>query len=248
MAVAIVPARGGSKSIPYKNIKPFCGQPLIYWCLRALQKSECVTEVIVATEDARIAEVVHDFGLSKVALYRRSQESARDGSQSEEVMMEYLRHRIELAEDYIEQDAPYMLAQCTSPYVTAQDIDGALREMQSQSLDSILSGVQFKRFFWEREYKDNRGNKDPLVFVPSNYDPNHRPLRQEWEGSYLENGAFYVTKMSQFLQTGQRLNGRIGFYCMPDFAHVEIDDEHDWVMAEKIMERFCQDALSNTYL
>ena len=90
--IAFIPARGGSKSIPEKNIKSFCGKPLIYWNLKELQKSE-VDKVIVATDSEKIKSVVNSFGFSKVNVYDRQEENSKDSSSAESVMLEYINSK-----------------------------------------------------------------------------------------------------------------------------------------------------------
>ena len=87
--IAFIPARGGSKSIPEKNIKYFCGKPLIYWNLHELQKSE-VDEIVVATDSDNIKLVVESFKFSKVKVYDRNSENSQDTSSTESVMIEYI--------------------------------------------------------------------------------------------------------------------------------------------------------------
>ena len=90
--IAFVPARGGSKSIPSKNIKSFCGKPLIFWCLQELQNSN-VDEIIVATDSVEIKDVVNTFKFSKVKVYDRKEENAKDNSSTESVMLEYINFK-----------------------------------------------------------------------------------------------------------------------------------------------------------
>ncbi|MEM1123682.1 MAG: acylneuraminate cytidylyltransferase, partial [Bacteroidota bacterium] len=88
--VAFVPVRGGSKSIPLKNIKSLCGKPLIYWNLEALELADCIDKVVVATDSEEIANCATSFGFNKVEIYYRDAINARDTSSTESVMLEYL--------------------------------------------------------------------------------------------------------------------------------------------------------------
>ena len=88
--IAFIPARGGSKSILQKNIKVFCGKPLIFWNLQELQKSD-VDEIIVATDSDEIKSIVNAFNFSKVKVYDRIKDNAQDISSTESVMLEYIK-------------------------------------------------------------------------------------------------------------------------------------------------------------
>src|SRR5690554_6638676 len=103
--VAFVPVRGGSRSIPLKNIRPFCGKPLIYWNLKALQSAPGVDKVVVSTDSEAIEQVVQGFGFSKVELFSRSPESATDTASTESAMLDYITR----AGDTLKSDDLFML-------------------------------------------------------------------------------------------------------------------------------------------
>ena len=90
MNIAFIPARCGSKAIRFKNIKEFCGKPLIYWNLLALQNATLVDKVYVATDCIEISEVVENFGFDKVKIYMRDRVNAQDESSTEDVMLEFI--------------------------------------------------------------------------------------------------------------------------------------------------------------
>src|ERR1700752_4219945 len=115
MAVAFIPVRGGSKSIPSKNIKLFCGKPLVYWCAKALQDSKSIDTIVIATDSEVIKQTVLTFGFSKLVVYDRDPANAADTSSTEAVMLEYLAKVNLPAEKY------FVLVQATSPFVTGTD-------------------------------------------------------------------------------------------------------------------------------
>src|SRR5690554_4759584 len=90
MVSAFIPLRSGSKSIPRKNIKDFCGKPLVFWCLDALEKAVLVDRVIVAIDSNEFQDVINSFGFKKVSVYWREPVNAADTSSTESVMLEYL--------------------------------------------------------------------------------------------------------------------------------------------------------------
>lgn len=217
--VAIVPARGGSRSIPRKNVLPFAGMPLLYWVVRAAHRCAAVDHVFVATEDHEIAETVRGFGFGDTSIFHRSAASASDAAASEAVLLEIAGQ--------VDFDTLVFL-QATSPFTTEDDLAEALALFTSQGFDSLLSVVAFKRFLWEER---------DAGAAPLNYDYRQRPRRQAFPGCYLENGAFYVCARRHLIERRNRLGGRIGLYVMPAYTGVEIDEPDDWVVAEALFRR-----------
>ena len=176
MNIAFIPVRGGSKSIPQKNIKMFCGRPLVFWCLDALQKSDGIDQIFVATDCEEIKRVVNDFKFSKVTVYDRRDEHAQDHSSTEDVMLEFLNER------HFEETDLFLLVQATSPLTETADFDRALEILKSEKSDSLLTCVRTKSFFWGDDG------------APINYEYLRRPRRQDFDGTLVENGAFYNDK------------------------------------------------------
>lgn len=219
MVIAFIPVRGGSKSIPLKNIKLFCGKPLVCWNIEALEQCKAVDEVVVATDSDRIEEVVTSQGYKKTRVYRRLAENACDTASTESVMLEYI-HNAQLSAEHI-----FMLVQATSPLTETIHFTEALQLYAKGDYDSILSCVRNYRFFW---------NADGTSM---NYDYMNRPRRQNFGGMLMENGAFYINKVGHILANGNRLGGRIGIYEMPEYTATEIDEPDDWVVLENLMRR-----------
>jgi len=220
MNIAFVPARCGSKSIKFKNIKKFCGKPLIYWSLLTLQKANLVDEIYVASDCDEILNIVDEFGFKKVNLYKRDKSNAQDNSSSEAVMLEFLQKK------NFDDDDMFLLVQVTSPTTTSQDINNAIDKLKAQNKDSLLSVVREKKFFW---------NDD---FNPINYDFKSRPRRQDFNGVLLENGAFYINKVKNILRDKNRLSGEVCFYEMKDYNSIDIDEQIDWEIAETYMKEY----------
>jgi len=218
--IAFVPARSRSTSIPQKNIKLFCGKPLIYWCLASLQKSQHIDSIIVATDSNRIALTVDTFNFSKISIYRRKKENATPTSSTESVMLEYLEAKP------LANDDNFLLVQATSPFTTYKNFDEALSLYNSSKSESLLSCALVKRFFWDK-------NNNPI-----NYNPRHRPRRQDFGGSFVENGALYINKVENIIKYKNRLSGKISIYEMPDFTAIELDEEDDWLIGEALMKKY----------
>jgi len=220
MNIAFVPVRCGSKSIPFKNIKFFCGKPLIYWSLKAIEESISIQKAIVATDCADIKNIVLEFGFSKVEVFDRSRENAADTSSTESVLLEYLG-----ATDYNNKDYLF-LVQATSPLIQSSDFDNALSQLIDSRKDSLLTCARVKRFFWADNAK------------PINYDYTNRPRRQDFIGQLVENGSFYINQIGNIVKNKNRLSGEIAIYEMPEYTYIELDEQDDWLLAEALMRKY----------
>jgi N-acylneuraminate cytidylyltransferase len=218
--IAFVPVRGGSKGIPRKNIKLFCGKPLIYWVLNELNKTKKVDEIILATDSDEIKNVVEAFGMAKVKVYWRNPLNATDVASTESVILEYL------SKTKLNDSDIFILVQATSPFTQTIDIENALNQIYKTKADSLLSCALLKRFFWSEDG------------IAKNYDINNRPRRQDFKGELVENGAFYINTVGNIKKYSNRLSGKICIYEMPEYTSVEIDEEEDWIIAEKIMHKY----------
>lgn len=219
MTLAFIPVRGGSKSIPLKNIKLFCGKPLVYWNVVALQNAPSIDKIIVATDSPIIKETVSSFGFDKVIVYDRKAENAVDTASTESVMLEYIE-----AAKLSDADV-FMLVQATSPLTETSHFEEGMQLYNKGNFDSVISCVRNKRFFWN----DNGTSK--------NYDYRARPRRQEFDGMFMENGAFYINTVANIKKDKNRLSGKIGIFEMPEYTATEIDEPDDWVILENLMQR-----------
>jgi N-acylneuraminate cytidylyltransferase len=217
--IAFIPVRGGSKSIPLKNIKLLCGKPLVYWSMLTLEKTGTIDEMIIATDSDEIEQIILSFYFSKTRIYRRSAENADDTASTESVMLEYLE-KSTLADEDI-----FVLVQATSPLTKTKHFSEALNLYSTNQYDSLLTCVQNYRFFWN----ENGTSK--------NYDYRQRPRRQNFDGQLMENGAFYINRVGNIKRTRNRLSGKIGIYEMPEYTATEIDELDDWIILESLMRR-----------
>ena len=204
--VALIPLRGGSKSIPKKNIKEICGKPLCEWVIQAAVNCLSIDEVYVSTDSVEIQDVVENLNLG-VTIINRPAEYASDEATTEAVMLHFMQQ--------IDFDR-LVTIQATSPLLKAHDLDAALIQFEQEELDSMVSAVRSKRFFW---------NDDGS---PINYDPLNRPRRQDFKGTLMENGAFYIATRDVLLKYKCRLGGIIGVFEMPESTAYEIDEPSDW--------------------
>ena len=223
MNIAFIPVRGGSKSIPLKNIKILNGKPLVYWTTKATNDADCIDKVIIATDSEEIKNVVQTFDLSKVEIFDRNPENATDTASTESVMLEFI------SQSNLNPEDNFFLVQATSPLLKSEHIENMYKKFLTSGADSIFSGAVEKQFHWligEKEVK------------PVNYDYRNRPRRQEFEGLVAENGACYINSVGNILRDKCRLSGRINFFELPSYTAYEIDEEEDWVIIEALMKRY----------
>jgi len=214
--IAFIPARSGSKSIPKKNIKNFNGKPLIHWVINAALNCDLIDHVYVSTDGDEIAEKVKLISNKKLSVVKRSDKTSTDTASTESAMFEF-------AKDH--EFDNIILIQPTSPLLNNIDLESAINKYNIYNADSLLSVVRQKRFIW-KESKN--------YIKPVNYDPQSRPLRQDFEGFYIENGAFYITSRKALYDSNSRISGNVIFYEMHENTYFEIDDPSDWIIAESL--------------
>lgn len=225
MNVAFIPVRGGSKSIPLKNIKIMCNKPLVYWTVAAACACNKIDAVYVATDSEQIRQVVEGFRqegeiFEKLNVIQRSDESASDTASTEFAMLEF-------AKEY--EFEHIVLIQATSPLLTSKELEQGFDIYEEEDTDSVLSVVRQKRFNWNIDHEG--------IASPINYDVYKRPRRQEYEGYFVENGAFYITSKQGLIKSGNRVFGRIKLCEMSEDAYWEIDEPDDWVIIEYLLKR-----------
>ena len=221
--VAFIPVRGGSKSIPLKNIKYLCGKPLVYWSAKAACEAATIDKVYVATDSNEIRKEITDFCnlekevFSKLEVVDRSKENASDTASTESVMLEFAGKN-----DF----ETIVLVQATSPLISGKDIDGGMNVFKTPGTDSVISLVQQKRFLWKK-------CNEHVEAI--NYDLNNRPRRQEFDGYLMENGAFYITSKKALMESKNRISGTIRAYVMSEDSSIEIDEPKDFIVVEQLL-------------
>jgi len=218
--IAFIPVRCGSKSIYLKNIRDFCGKPLVYWNIEALNRTSGIDEICVATDCNEIKDVVNSFNISKVTVYDRNPINAQDFSSTEDVMLEFIENQ------KLDDENTFILVQATSPLTESTDFAEALNLYQNDGIDSVLTCAREKKFYWSADGK------------PLNYDFNDRPRRQDFEGSLWETGAFYINSVTNIRKHRNRLSGNIAVFEIPSFKGVDLDEPDDWMWAENLMRKY----------
>jgi YrbI family 3-deoxy-D-manno-octulosonate 8-phosphate phosphatase len=219
--VAIIPARGGSKGIPRKNVRLLNGKPLLAYTIEQATQSSFVTRAIVSTDDNEIASVAQRYGAEVV---HRPAEISGDDASSESALLHAL--------DWLEQVEGYepeltVFLQCTAPLTLSQDIDGTVEVLLKEEADTALAVTPFHYFLWERGPNGNA--------VGVNHKKQVRLLRQCQEPQYLEAGAVYVMRTKQFKSVKHRFFGKTALYVMPSERRLEIDEPVDFRVAEILL-------------
>lgn len=220
--LAIIPARGGSKGIPRKNVRPLAGKPLIAHTIEHARQAHSVSRVVVSTDDPEIATVSQHYGAQVVW---RPAEASGDTASSESALLHAL--------DFLEQTEGYqpdlvVFLQCTSPIRRPKDIDQAVQTLLDEDADSLLSVVPFHLFIWR--LVDGQGQS-------VDYDYHRRPRRQNRQPEYMENGSIYVFKPWVLRQFDNRLGGKIALYVMDSWSSVDINTLRDLELCEWIASR-----------
>ncbi|WP_230292261.1 acylneuraminate cytidylyltransferase [Croceicoccus sp. Ery5] len=230
--LAIIPARGGSKGIPRKNVLPLAGKPLIAHSIHAALAATRVTRVVVSTDDPEIAAVAKQYGAE---VLMRPDELAGDIARSEDALLHVLEE-LERAEAY-RPDAIAFL-QCTSPLTDSDDIDGTLAALDTQQADSALAVVPFHYFLWSQQAD---GSADGI-----NHDKSFRLMRQQRQPEFVETGAVYAMRTEGFRTAGFRFFGKTVMHEIPVEHWQEIDEPADFRIAEERMARMARQRPART--
>jgi N-acylneuraminate cytidylyltransferase len=216
-AIAIIPARGGSKGIPNKNLQTVGGITLLARTVSACLKSDSITAVYVSTDSDEIAAVALKSGAQVI---RRPADISGDTASSESALL----HALNEIEKTSSLPSNVLFAQCTSPFISHTDIDGILQLLKDH--DSALTVTHNHAFIWRR---DNSGNA-----IGINHDSAIRLPRQQLDPEFKETGALYAMNIYQFRKSGHRFFGRIGMYEVPVDRSMEIDDPEDLRLANTL--------------
>jgi len=221
--VAFIPARGGSKGIPGKNIRPVAGKPLVVHSIEYAAASDRISEIYVSTDDEKIAALSRSAGAQ---IIERPAHLSGDTATTESAVA----HGLEwMQAKGIEPDA-IVLLQATSPFRPRNSLTPILRHFEQGGFDSLLTLSPTHRFFWRVEGETARAEYDFLS----------RPRRQDMKPEnirYVENGSLYVFTSEHFKRMGNRLGGKIGYYIFPEAYAPEIDNETDLQYIEQLMKQ-----------
>jgi CMP-N,N'-diacetyllegionaminic acid synthase len=218
--LVVIPARGGSKGIPKKNIKVLAGKPLIAWTICSVLEENCLMKVVVSTDDEEIAEVSKSFGAE---VLRRPSWLSGDDSPTDRTLV----HTFETLE-VSNKFSHIVLLQPTSPIRRFGVISQAFNQLVGDNSDSLVGASEISPFIWHGETANAR---------PS-YDLVNRKMRQNFalsDTSYLENGSIYVTSSSALKKSGSRVSGRVSIFAMSKVESLEIDTLDDFESVERLL-------------
>ncbi|MFT4283481.1 MAG: acylneuraminate cytidylyltransferase [Protaetiibacter sp.] len=218
--VAIIPARGGSRGVPRKNVRRVGGVPLIVRAVRAAVAAAAVDRVVVSTDDAEIAELARAHGAEVV---ERPAELAGDVASSESA----LDHALAVLDGRGVDVGVIVFLQATSPFIDPRALDAAIASVREGGVDVAFSAVPSWGFLW-RPRADARG------VTGVNHDPARRPRRQDRPAEFLETGAFYVLDAPGYRAAGHRFFGVVAPALVPEQTAIEIDTEDELRLASAI--------------
>ena len=224
--IAIIPARGGSKGIPGKNLKLVCGKPLLAWSIIQARAAKSINSVWVSSDSNEILAVAEEYGAIAI---RRPEGLSGDTASSESAWL----HALEEVEHLGVQVDLIVGIQATSPIRSCSDLEAAIGQVKSECLDSLLTVTEIEDFFNWRI-----GSEGPESV---NYDYRSRKVRQLIEKRFLENGSFYIFRPEIIRALKNRLGGKIGMYVMERHKMFQIDNPEDIVLCEAIMRGYGMD-------
>ncbi|MFE6337946.1 cytidylyltransferase domain-containing protein [Streptomyces sp. NPDC057798] len=227
--LAVIPARGGSKGVPAKNLAPVGGVPLVTRAVRECLTARLVTDVVVSTDDQAIAAAAREAGAEVVL---RPAAIAGDTATSEAAVLHAMDTHEALHGARVDV---VMLVQCTSPFVIREDIDGVAAAVVENGADTAVTVAPFHGFVW----RDAEEPADGGVGV--NHDKSYRPRRQDRPQDYLETGAAYAMDAAGFRTHNHRFFGRTELVRTDPARVLEIDDPHDLARARALAPLFDAD-------
>jgi CMP-N,N'-diacetyllegionaminic acid synthase len=221
--LAIIPARGGSKRLPRKNLLHLAGKPLIAWTIEAAQRSRAVDRVIVSTEDLEIAAVAKSYGAE--VPFMRPSELATDNAKTIDVVLDILLN--------VQHSGRLVLLQPTSPLRTARHIDEAYKLMDKRRASAVVSVSEaIHPPEWTNSLPEDGGMD---MFMSKDMD-NKR--KQDLPVNYYLNGAIYFMDVLMLMHEKSFLPATGAYaYTMDKLSSVDIDDEVDFMLAEVLMKR-----------
>ena len=217
--LCIIPARGGSKRIPRKNIKNFLGKPIIAYSIEAAIESGIFEEIMVSTEDQEIAVVAKNYG-AKVPFFR-SNKNADDFATTVDVLLEVIEQYDKLNRRFDNVCCIYP----TAPFATKEKLEQAYTKLESEDFDAIFPVLEYS-YPIQRALKLN--NSKVSLFYPEN----ETVRSQDFDNSYHDSGQFYFLKTKRFLKTKTVFTNNTGGILLTELEAQDIDNETDWKLAE----------------
>ncbi len=222
--VAIIPARGGSKGIPRKNLLNLCGKPLVAWSILQARNARAISSVWVSSDDEETLAIAESLGANRI---QRPAKISGDDATSESAWL----HAIDTIEEQGIKIDQVVAIQATSPLRESTDLDEGIRKFNNHGFDSLFSATTIEDYFvWKVS--------ETGIVTTVNHDFRNRKRRQEIEKQYLENGSFYIFRPEVIRRNNNRLGGKIGFTLMDRYKMYQIDNPEDVEICSALMIRF----------
>lgn len=231
MAIAIIPARGGSKRIPRKNIRPFCGQPMLAYAIQAAQKSGCFSKILVSTDDDEIAEVARQLGAE--VPFQRPANLADDHTGTTPVVIDTIQRLDQLGI----QSEHYCCIYATVPLIQADDLKAAYQRLIASKAPFVYTVAEFGFPIQRAVWMDEQGRVTPFW-------PEQMAKRsQDLEPAYQDAGQFYWGTRAAWLGGISPVGGEGIGHILPRHRVVDIDTPEDWHLAELLYQVLAQDGV-----
>lgn len=217
--IAIITARGGSKRIPRKNIKEFCGKPILAYSIEAAVNSGVFDTVMVSTDDKEIADIAIKYG-AEVPFFR-SEKTSDDYATTNDVLMEVL-------EEYEKRGQSFDVMTCiypTAPFITAEKLSKGVQMLVESDADTLIPMVEFS-------YPPQRALHIVDNMASPVYPENLDARSQDLEKHYHDAGQFYISKVPNFKANKKLMLGKILPLIIPELEVQDIDNQIDWELAE----------------
>lgn len=224
--IAIIPARGGSKGVPHKNIKPLLGKPLVLWTVEQAQKSRLIDTLFVSTDDTEIARLCKKCGVEIPFL--RPEEFARDDSPT----LDAITHTLSSFEKAGKKFDIIVLLEPTSPLRKSRDIDNAISSFLNHSPDYDAL-VSVGEIHLENPYAVKKIDNNCVKKIPIGDDVFYQ--RQQMPKCYFPYGVIYISKIESLKKTGTFYQDKTMPYIIERWQNYEIDDTYDFLCVEAIL-------------
>ena len=218
-AIAIITARGGSKRIPKKNIKVFCGKPILAYSIQAALDSKLFETVMVSTDSEEIAEVARKYGAE--VPFMRSEKTSDDFATTADVLLEVLSEYEKRGKIFEEMACIYP----TAPFVTAEKLQAAIKYLESGTVGMVLPVIPFS-------YPPQRGYVIKNKCLEMKWKENFSARSQDLETLYHDAGQFYFYKVAEYREKNGKITEEIFPMILDEMEVQDIDNETDWKLAE----------------
>lgn len=225
--LGLICARGGSKGVPGKNIKEFCGKPLIAWAIECAKACTEITDVVVSTDDEEIAKVSKAYGAD--VPFIRPPELAQDNTKQ----IDAIAHALSYLKDQGRHYKYLALVQPTCPLRVVDDLSGAIKLMTKNDADTVITVTEGEGVYLSTLYDREESGAVHLMFPADSSGT----IRQDFKPIYHRCGVAYILNPDHVLETGELYGDRVYAQIVPRERAYDIDDVFDWDLCEWLMQK-----------